>query len=197
MWCDISLISRSHRFASWIHDEDSSLSCSYLSSDRDLVLKEGDSTQVSRLFYNKKLIVVVVGQMIDSQARNELLDKVMTDGWRIWLPDGSGLALGDACFECCDEELRGTQGHVEVGRKSLHTTTALPARRLSFNLARSQVFRLPGRVQQQPLLQQLSMGGKLGWKWWMTTSILDGAYHRVCALWTAESVTFVTCMVLP
>ena len=89
--------------------------------------------------------------MIDSQACNELLDKVMTDGWRVWLPDGSGLALGDARFECCDEDLRGTQGHVEVGRKSLHTATALPARQPSLNRASKQVIRLPGRVQHLPL----------------------------------------------
>lgn len=133
---------------------------------RSLVRNEGDSTQLSRLFYDKKLIVVVAGQVIDSLARKELLGKV-ADGWRVWLPDGSGLALGDACFEGYGKGLEGTSSiHEGIGRKSLPTATALPTR-IALNRASRQIFQLlPGRRVQHLSLPRLSMGGtlKLGWK---------------------------------
>ena len=130
----------------------------------DLAHDEGDSTELSRLFHDKKLNVVVVGQVIDSQARNELRWKVVDEGWRVWLPDSSGLALGDACFEDYGEGLEGPS-HMKIGRESLPPASALPTRP-SYKLASRQAFQLPGRVQRLPA-SRLSMGGstlKLGWK---------------------------------
>ena len=62
---------------------------------RDLVSKEGDSTEVSRLFYDKQLIVAVAGQVVDGGSSCKRRWKSM--GGRSGCPtDASGLALGDA-----------------------------------------------------------------------------------------------------
>lgn len=133
---------------------------------RDLVSKEGDSTEVSRLFYDKQLIVVVAGQVVDSRARKQLQGKVEADGWQVWLPDGSGLALGDACFEGCGGEGFEGPSHM-TGRNTPSSAPAMPPihARPSFSCANRQAFQLPGCTQRLP--SRPSMGGstlKLGWR---------------------------------
>ena len=141
-------------------------------SPRELVSKEGDSTEISRLFYNKQLIVVVTGQVVDNRARKQLQEKVQADGWQVWLPDGSGLALGDACFEDCREGFEGPpisqEGPPMRGRNSPSSApAAMPPiqARPSFVHANRQTFRLPGCTQRLPSCP--SRGGctlKLGWR---------------------------------
>ena len=141
---------------------------------RDWVRNEGDSTAFSRLFYAKQLIVVVAGQVIDSQARKRLQEKVEADGWRVWLPDGSGLELGDACFGgACGEGLEGSRIHMKMmGRSSLPSSAATAVTpchaRADFSRTMNrQAFQLPGRRVQCLPSSRLSMGGstlKLGWR---------------------------------
>lgn len=131
----------------------------------DLVSQKGDSTEVSRLFYNKQLIVVVAGQVVDSSARKQLQGKVEADGWQVWLPDGSGLALGDACFKGCSKGFEGLS-HIN-GRNSPCPAPALPPiqAQSSSSCVNRHAFQLP--VCKQRLLSRPSMGGsmlKLGWR---------------------------------
>ena len=132
---------------------------------RDIVSREGDSTEVSRLFYDKQMLVVVAGQVVDSRAREELREKVEADKWQVWLPDGTGLALGDACFKGCGEGFEG-QSHM-IGRISYSSASAMPSvhTQPSFSSANKQAIRLPGRTQR--LSSRTSMRGstlKLGWR---------------------------------
>ena len=87
---------------------------------RDLLVrgdKEGSKEQprLYDLFHGKTLITVIAGQMVEDGYWETLKGKVAADGWRVWLPDKSGFALGDAVFNeedrvVCSEEGGGSEG---------------------------------------------------------------------------------------
>ena len=117
---------------------------------RGLKFEKGDSAELSQIFNDKRLIVVVAGQVVDRNARAMLQEKV-AEGWRVWLPDGSGLALGDACFQAGGHET--VIGQVA---RSQTSASALPTTRPSVMNLHSHRLHLP--------LRQVSWRTGIGWK---------------------------------
>ena len=106
---------------------------------RDMLVrgdKEGSKQQrLYDLFHGKTLITVIAGQMVEDGYWETLKGKVAADGWRVWLPDRSGFALGDAVFNeedhvVCSEEGGGSEGPaggsptVEYGQRGGGPTSA-------------------------------------------------------------------------